>query len=170
MWDKLISNNYLAVTTQGKIKYKGAFEINKDYHKDNSFKIIPIALSEYFVNNIPIETTILNHINIYDFCGRQKFKGQDYGTTETIINDKVMIEKQQKVTRYYISTKGSSFMKNYAKGTTEVINKGYQITIFNTFLNKEFDKYNINYQFYIKECNKELDNILNKQLQLKFMN
>lgn len=112
----------------------------------------------------------MNHINIYDFCGRQKFKGQDYGTTETIINDKVMIEKQQKVTRYYISTKGSSFMKNYAKGTTEVINKGYQITIFNTFLNKEFDKYNINYQFYIKECNKELDNILNKQLQLKFMN
>jgi len=68
-----------------KIKSKGFFEINKvvgsepAYHKDNSFRVIPLALQEYFVNNIPVEKTIYNHTNIYDFCGRQKFKGQDYG-------------------------------------------------------------------------------------------
>ena len=64
-------NNYAAQYTNGKVKYKGAFEIDKDLHKDNSFKIIPIALSEYFVKGIPIEQTIKNHKNIYDFCGRQ---------------------------------------------------------------------------------------------------
>lgn len=161
-------NNYIAVTTKGKVKYKGAFEIDKDFHKDNSFKIIPIALSEYFVNNIPIEETILKHTNIYNFCGRQKFKGQDYGTTSTIINNNIVIDKQQKVTRYYISNKGSSFIKNYQKGTTEVINKGYQVTIFNKYVEKKREDYDINYKFYIKECLKEIETILDNQLKLNF--
>lgn len=159
-------NNYIAVSTKGKVKYKGAFEIDKDYHKDNSFKIIPIALSEYFVKGIPVEETIKNHTNIYDFCGRQKFKGGDYGTISTIVGNKIVVEKQQKNVRYFISNKGSSFVKNYQKGTTEVINKGYLVTIFNTFEKQELENYNINYSFYIKECNKELDNILDKQLTL----
>lgn len=159
-------NNYIAVTTKGKIKYKGAFEIDKDYHKDNSFKIIPIALSNYFVKGIPVEETIKNHSNIYDFCGRQKFKGGDYGTTSTIIEDRIVAEKQQKNVRYYVSNKGSSFIKNYQKGTTEVINKGYQVTIFNNFIEKETKDYDINYSFYIKECYKEIDNIIDKQLTL----
>lgn len=157
-------NNYLSVKTDGKVKYKGAFEIDKDYHKDNSFKIIPIALSEYFVKGIPVEETIKNHTNIYDFCGRQKFKGGDYGTISTIVGNKIVVEKQQKNVRYFISNKGSSFVKNYQKGTTEVINKGYLITVFNTFVEKQ--EYDINYSFYIKECSKEIDNIIDKQLTL----
>ena len=70
------------------------------------------------------------------------------------------VEKQQKNVRYYVSNKGSSFIKNYQKGTTEVINKGYQVTIFNTYVQKEVKQYDINYSFYINECYKELDNIL----------
>lgn len=159
-------NNYIAVTDKGKIKYKGAFEINKDYHKDNSFKIIPIALSDYFVKGIPVEQTIKEHRNIYDFCGRQKFVGGDYGTIHTIIGDKIVVEKQQKNVRYYISNRGSSFIKNYQKGTTEVINKGYQVSIFNKFIEKDWEKYDLNYNFYIKECYKEIDNIIDKQLEL----
>lgn len=157
-------NNYIAVSTKGKVKYKGAFEIDKDYHKDNSFKIIPIALSEFFVKGIPVEETIRNHKNIFDFCGRQKFKGGDYGTVSSIIGDQIVVKQQQKNVRYYISNKGSSFIKNYQKGTTEVINKGYLVTIFNTFVEKQ--EYDINYSFYIKECNKEIDNIIDKQLTL----
>lgn len=159
-------NNYISISDKGKVKYKGAFEIDKDYHKDNSFKIIPFALSEFFVKGIPVEETITNHHNIFDFCGRQKFKGGDYGTTSTIIGNKLVVEKQQKNVRYYVSNKGGSFIKNYQKGTTEVINKGYQITIFNTYIKSEIKQYDINYSFYIKECNKELDNILDKQLTL----
>ena len=159
-------NNYIAVSTKGKIKYKGAFEIDKDYHKDNSFRIIPLALSEYFVKGIPVEETIINHKNIYDFCGRQKFKGGDYGITHTIIGDKIISEKQQKNVRYYISNKGNSFIKMYQKGTSEIINKGYTVTIFNKYIEKDIKDYNINYNFYIKECLKEIDNIESKQLTL----
>jgi len=72
-------------------------------------------------------------------------------------------EKQRNV-RYYISNKGSSLMKFYNKGTSEFIHKGYQITVFNNFFEKE--SYDINYDWYIKECYKEIREIENNQLSL----
>lgn len=163
-------NNYLALDEKNKIKNKGCFEVDKvvgneiAYHKDNSFKIIPIALQEYFINNIPIEKTIKNHTNIYDFCGRIKFTKDSYGETHQLINSKDEVIKQQKNVRYYISKLGCTFIKQYLKGSDEVINKGYSITIFNKFIEKE--NYNIDYSFYIMECNKIIDVVLDKQLQL----
>lgn len=165
-------NNYLAISTKGKVKNKGAFEVDKvvgnepAYHKDNSFKIVPLAIQEYFVNNIPIENTIINHKNIYDFCGRQKFGRDSYGEVHYLQEDKIVVEKQQKNVRYYISKSNKVFIKQYSKGTSEIINKGYQVEIFNKFINKSFDLYNIDYQFYIKEANKIIDIVNNKQLKL----
>lgn len=163
-------NNYIGVYTDGKCKYKGLFELKKEPHKDTSFSIIPIAISNYFINKIPIKDTIINHNNIYDFCGKAKFKGKDYGEIRFLDysdNLKSYIEhkqKQQKTTRYYISKNGSTFVKMYAKGSEEFINKGYLVTVFNKF--KEEKEYHINYDFYISECYKILDIIENKQLEL----
>lgn len=159
-------NNYIAVTNKGKIKEKGAFETVKDYHKDTSFMIIPIALREYFVNNIPVETTIKKHEDIYDFCGRQKFKGNDYGIIKYIKDDKIVEEKQQKNVRYFISNNGASFIKCYAKGSKEIINVGYSVTIFNKYYKAVIPRYDIDYSFYIKECYKEINEIINKQFKL----
>jgi DNA polymerase elongation subunit (family B) len=164
-------NNYIAVSTKGKIKYKGAFEINKDLHKDNSFKVIPIALSEYFVKGIPVETTIKNHKNIYDFCGRQKFDSKSKGQISYAVKDDVgnyieVTETTNKNTRYYVSNKGNIFTKVYRSGEKEAINKGYLVTLFDNYEHKDWDSYDINYQFYIKEANKEIDSIIDKQLTL----
>ena len=170
-------NNYGCLTTDGKIKNKGCFEVDKvigaepAYHKDNSFKIIPFALQEYFVKGIPVEDTIKNHTNIYDFCGRQKFTSESYGETHTIAYNHCAlpykeITRQQKNVRYFISNQGSTFIKVYTKGSTEVINKGYQVTVFNKYEKLPWEEYDINYDFYIKECNKEIDNIIDKQLKL----
>lgn len=164
-------NNYIAVSTKGKIKYKGAFEINKDLHKDNSFKVIPIALSEYFVKGIPIETTIKNHKNIYDFCGRQKFDSKSKGQISYAVKDDVgnyieVTETTNRNTRYYVSNKGNIFTKVYRSGEKEAINKGYLVTLFDNYEDKDWDSYDINYQFYIKEANKEIDSIIDKQLTL----
>jgi hypothetical protein len=164
-------NNYIAVKHDGKIKHKGRFEVDKmvgserAYHKDNSFRIVPLALEKYFVNNIPIEETIKNHKNIYDFCGRQKFNRESYGTLNYINKDlKRVCDKTNKNLRYYISNKGSVFIKHYNKGTIELINKGFLVTPFNRYIEKE--DYDINYTFYIKECKKEINLIENKQLEL----
>lgn len=173
-YDKLIIrdiNNYISVTNKGKVKRKGAFVIDREYHQDHSFKIIPHALSEYFINNVPVEDTIVNHTNIYDFCGRQKFGRDSYGETHTVAFDQHKnpynkVEKQQKNVRYYISNKGSTFIKQYTKKKQQFLNKGYQITVFNQYIKKDMKDYDINYQFYIDECNKEIKQIINDQLIL----
>ena len=165
-------NNHASLYDNGKIKYKGAFEINKvvgnepAYHKDNSFKIIPIAISNYFFKNIKVQDTIYNHNNIYDFCGRQKFGRDSYGEIHSIVNNELSIEKQQKNVRYYISNSNKTFVKQYTKGSSELINKGYQVEIFNKYIEKEIKEYNIDYSFYIKEAYKIIDIIENKQLEL----
>jgi len=163
-------NNYGALSTEGKIKNKGRFEVDKfvgsepAYHKDNSFRIIPLALQKYFVDGISIEETVNSHRNIYDFCGRQKFNHYSYGETNEIAYDITsnpynLVTKQQKNTRYYIANSGKTFVKQYTKGTSEVINKGYQVEIFNTFIDKPWEEYKINTKFYIREAKKELYNI-----------
>ena len=163
-------NNYIAVKEDGKCKYKGAFEIDKvvgaepAYHKDNSFRIVPIAISNYFTKGISVEDTILNHKDIYDFCGRQKFGRDSYGEIVFIDGMVKIVQKQQHNVRYYISKSGKTFVKQYHKGSTEIINKGFQVEIFNKFEEKE--DYNIDYSFYIKECNKIIDTIEDKQLTL----
>lgn len=163
-------NNYLSVKTDGKIKYKGAFEITKEYHKDPSFAIIPKALSNYFVNNISVEETINNPKTIYDYCGRQKFKSDSYGEIHGIKYEHGLpvhyVEKQQKHVRYYVSNKGNSLVKNYTNGQTEFINKGFVVTIFNKYVEKPFEEYDINYNFYIIEANKIINIIENKQTTL----
>jgi len=167
-------NNYIAVSTKGKIKYKGAFEIDKvvgnepAYHKDNSFRIIPLAISEYFINNKNIKDTILNHTNIYDFCGRQKFSRDSYGEIHYISRNssEITIEKQQKNVRYYISKSGKKFVKQYSKGSSEIINKGYDVEIFNKYIEKEMNDYKIDYSFYIREVNKIIDILKPSQINL----
>jgi hypothetical protein len=164
-------NSYLAVYTNGKVKYKGAFEIDKDYHKDNSFRVIQIALSNYFVKGISVEDTITNHRDIYDFCGRQKFTKDSYGETHEVRYNKDnnpyhYIEKQQRNVRYYISNSKTTFVKQYYKNSSELINKGFNVTIFNKFEEKEWNDYNLDYSYYIKECYKIIETIENKQLSL----
>lgn len=165
-------NNYIAVKEDSKCKYKGAFEIDKvvgaepAYHKDNSFRIVPIAISDYFVKGISIETTIRNHNNIYDFCGRQKFNRDSYGEIHYIDGFDQIVEKQQHNVRYYISKSNKTFVKQYHKGSTEIINKGFQVEIFNKYVEKFMKEYNIDYSFYIKECNKIIDIIEDKQYTL----
>lgn len=170
-------NNYGCITTKGKIKNKGRFEVDKivgsepAYHKDNSFKIIPIAIQDFFTKNIPIEQTIKNHINIFDFCGRQKFTKDSYGEIVELDSfqeekDGLLHIKQQKITRYYVSNNGSTFVKKYSKGSNELIEKGYQVTIFNKKIDKKMEEYDINYNYYIKKAKKEIESIIKPQLSL----
>lgn len=98
-------NNYINIIDKNNIKFKGCFEIDRDYHKNHSKRIVSLALANYFINNIDINDTINNHIvndelstaiikewnyddnqpiyydnhSIYDFCLGAKMK-KDRGT------------------------------------------------------------------------------------------
>jgi len=80
--------------------------------------------------------------------------------------NKSLEKNNKKNVRYYISNKGAVFIKHYKKGTTELINKGYTVTIFNTYVAKPIAQYNIDYNFYVTECYKEINLIIDKQLTL----
>lgn len=179
-YDKMIIrdvNNYIAISDKGEVKYKGCFEIIKDLHKDPSFPIVAIALSEYYIKGIPFETTIktfpytytvyengkINEktTDILDFAGRGKFKSESHGEIWTIDYSggdyKTVVHHQQKTTRYLVTTTGGVFVKIYNDGEKSYINKGYRCTEFNNLEYKPIEKYNLDYKFYINECRKIQD-------------
>lgn len=135
-----------------KIKYKGDFEIDKEWHKNNSQRIVPIALSKYFLEGIPVKETIMNHNDIYDFCIGRKARGSKYWITTR----EEPIEIKDKVIRYYISNNQQKLFKKShsgkSKGTLSAVNKGFYVTMFMDY--EEKSNYNINYDYYINECMK----------------
>lgn len=162
-------NHYIAYDVFGKVKLKGDYEIDKligseiVYHKDSSFRIVQIAVLDYFKNNIPIKQTIENHKILHDFLGRQKFNTGDYGFIMYYDNDNLfnapIKERTQKVTRYYVSNSKNRFVKQFGKDekATSLINKGFYVTLCQ-ILPDEFPT-DINYQFYILEAQKLIDGI-----------
>lgn len=161
-------NNYIAVYKNNKVKYKGTFEIDKLFHKDPSNKILRIALSRYFVDGISVSETIRNHTNILDFCKRFKATQGWHSELRTVNKDAILnVIKLQKTNRYFISNKGGTYLKVHEDERVEQIEAGWLSTIMNTY-DKDLwmSDYNINYEYYIIECNKIINVIENKQLNL----
>lgn len=159
-YDKMIIrdvNNYLSVGHDGKIKRKGAFVTyqqmlkEESYHKSLSQAIVPYAIEKYFLENIPVEETIMKHTDIYDFC---KVFNASHGW-KCFING----EQQQKTNRYYISTNGGTFVKTKDDKSIEIEAGGKLVTIFNNFVDKPMDEYDIDYDYYINECYKIIHKI-----------
>ncbi len=93
-------NDYLAIGMDGKTKMKGDFVTTEiELHKNNSNRISPIAVYEYFVNGIPVEETIKNHRNIYHFCiGKKASKDYFY---RQIDRSTGKVRDLNKLVRYY---------------------------------------------------------------------
>jgi hypothetical protein len=160
-------NNYSSQYTNGKIKHKGDFEIDRDLHKDPSMKIVRIALEKYFFDGIPVEKTINEHTNIYDFCMRFRVDKDYVAQYKYIDEDNIKIKNLTKTTRYYVSNHGGQLLKKkIANGSITGINVGFISTIFNQYVEKPMDEYNINYKFYILEAKKIINQIENMQLNL----
>lgn len=160
-------NDYIAETIDGKLKFKGDFEIDKEVNKDPSMRIRAIALKEYFINNKPVKETIENHTNIFDFCKRFKtskgWKAIKYSTDGT----NLIKEKLQKNIRYYISKNGDKLTKeNINDGRSIDVEAKAGITTFNKYIKKDIKDYNIDYSYYISETNKIILSIDDGQLKL----
>ena len=159
-------NNYMGEYLNGKVKRKGVFKLNEElindgeYHKNFSFDIIKIAVSNYFLKEIPVQKTIRECEDIYKFCGYKKFKGDDYCLYTSPENSQITFYS---IIRYFVSKNGGTLLKMYAKGSQEFIEKGYRITPFNTFYK---DKYHIDYDYYIYQSNYLINSVKYKQYNL----
>ncbi len=156
-------NNYSSIDTKGVIKRKGLFEIEKELHKDASFRIIPIALEKYFYEGTPIKDTLLKEKDIFKFCGWfRATKGWQLYSEDIYTGKQEILPKSN---RYYVSKEGSFFFKRNLEDKREQFVdscKGVLITFFNTFYQSE--DYNIDYNFYLSECTKIIKSVTPKQL------
>lgn len=156
-------NDYIALKVDGDLKMKGDFEIDKELHKNKSMRIVPIAIREYFVNNTPIEHTIKNHTNIYDFCIRQK--ASRFFHYEGVNKNTVNI--YNKLIRYYVSNSGEKLYKiKNPECTTNAparaqIEAGLWVCNVRNYLPKDTDprRMDINYDYYIERTERILKKI-----------
>jgi len=151
-------NDYLAIMTNGEIKKKGDFLTDFELHKNKSARVVPIALELYFVHGVPVDTTIRNHTNLYDFCLRQKasrsfhYEGTNRTTGETIVYDKLI--------RYYVANDGDKIFKiknpecQTRAAAISQVEAGEWVCKVCNFLPKNSKTDNVNYDYYIEKANR----------------
>lgn len=140
-------NNYIATYTDGKIKAKGAYEVDKLPHKDSSMTVVSKAVLANIRDGVEIEDFIYGHKDMFDFFKRVKLnKGG-----KCFIDGKMLHEK---VVRYYVSVQGKELTKKTEKSTTRV-EAGYKCQIAQDVTGMSFPN-DINYEYYVKEAYKLL--------------
>lgn len=157
-----IQEGYGSTKNDYLIKKKGMFITDIKLGKGLSPKIIPEAIVKYFADGTPIKDTILNCKDIRRFLQSEKTGKQwtvEYNNTV-----------QQRTNRFYVSTKGLYLWKwKVDKGTKEYQNmlKGYGVSILNVLTpDKPIEQYNINYNYYISQATKIINQLKPQQLSL----
>jgi hypothetical protein len=150
-------NNYIAEYEDGKLKRKGAYEYELDWHQNHSSLVVQKAVEAHLVHDADLREFIENHDDIFDFFLRTKVPR----------SSKLMLRKDgsdtqiQNVTRYYISTNGGKLIKIMPplKDKTEWreigINKSWLATPCNLVDTDSLP--NINFDFYVQEALKMVE-------------
>jgi hypothetical protein len=176
-------NDYLAMKSgwekdpDDKIKLKGDFMIDFELHKNKSYRIVPIALREFYSTGKDPEIILRewikkDPINIFDYCRGLRVKSNAWLEEREVISmstslfddvppDKIEYAKKgvklQKTIRYYISNKGKKVVKCYDDSRTNEVDAGVWLsTIFNVYQPQK--EYDLNYTFYLEK----IYNIINK--------
>lgn len=101
-------NNYIGEYEDGKLKRKGAYEYDLEWHQNHSQLVVPMAAEAALIRGVDIGEFIRNHNNIFDFMLRTKVGRSDH----LIISDDAGNERElQRTTRYYIGVQGGSLTK-----------------------------------------------------------
>lgn len=169
-------NDYIAIK-DGEVKTKGDFVSEFELHKNKSAKIVPLALQQYFINGTPVEKTIKECTNIFDFT----LGAKSIGKNKLISFDKVKQKEIElpKINRYYISNSGIYLLKKLPKlegkhssGQIDIfgniddgerqsrIEANSLQTIYNKHYHQNIEQYDINYEYYIDRCMTILNKIL----------
>ena len=163
-------NNYIAITEDGKAKCKGRFDFeNLALHKNKSFLIIPKAIFNYFVNGIDPKEYLKTQKNIFDYCGGVKIKGDWKFYEHSLVNGNYVKQPLQHTIRYYISHKGSKIIKTNQTDHREIqIEAGkWMQTSMIDYVEKDMEDYDINYDYYLENIEKEINSLEPKITQLK---
>jgi hypothetical protein len=159
-------SHYLAVKPDGQVKKKGSFATSGELHKNKSRRIIPISLEKYFLHGTPVQETIRNHDNIFDFSIGVK-STRDYHFEA--INTKTGAKRRyHRVLRYYVSAEGEKLMKVHSDITRAAKKSGQQCeaghwlsTVINQCAHSSTLGVDINFDYYIRKCQEIISSVEN---------
>jgi len=149
-------NNYVAIYQDGKVKRKGAYEYDVEWHQNHSALVVKKAAEAAIVHGTDIREFMEQHQDDYDFLLRTKVpRGSvllaDYGFGLT--------EQVQNISRYWISKTGPVLVKMMPplpkspdKWRKISVNKGLSVEICNTF--RGIDRGNLDLDWYIEQAEK----------------
>ena len=138
------------------VKQKGLFITKTNLGKGMDAKIIPIAIQNYFLEHIPVQKTIKECKDLNLFLTYQK--------VDKKFKVKLGDKQVARINRFYFSTNGNYLIK-YDESREFKINAESGVEIVNNLENVKFPN-NINYAYYIKQANKIISAIENRQLTL----
>lgn len=153
-------NDYIAIKKEWlidhnddeNIKRKGDFLIEVELSKGFNAPIVAIAIDKFILYKIPIEDTIINHTDIYDYCISVKTGEKFEKKLHRIENGQYIIESLSKNLRYFVSNHGGTLLKHSSDQIMNM-NKGALITPFNDYFPVQtMSEYDINYNYYIKRA------------------
>lgn len=143
-------NNYLAVSVDGKVKRKGAYEHDMEWHQNASALVIAKVAEQVLVHGKPIRETVIDWPDKMDFMLRVKVPRSSHllwGETPV-----------QNTCRYYVSTEGQSLTKvmpPLAKKPDHWrrigVESGWTVCVCNDLRDATMP---INYEYYINEVEK----------------
>lgn len=160
-------NDYIAEKMDKTVKEKGRFLRNVDLKKGYKYPIIPEAIYRFFIHGVPVRETLESCQDIMAFCVSQKIGGQFKAELHTT----TMISPLQKNIRFFISNSGAALHKrNTTTGKTTGLFVGEYVTLLNNHkpeMDYEFEKYNVDLDFYEKEAYKIIDEIQPRIVQMR---
>lgn len=106
-------NNYIAEYEDGKLKRKGAYEYDIEWHKDHSQLVVPKAAEAVLVHGKDLHEFIYNHTDYHDFMLRTKVPRSNRVVMRTadMWTQEVKEVDHQRITRFYVSKVGGSLCK-----------------------------------------------------------
>lgn len=149
-------NNYIAVYTNGKVKRKGAYQYEDlGWHQDQGGLVIRKAANANILHGTDIRTFIENHEDNYDFMMRTKVPRS---SKLVMVMADGTEEQQQNICRFYACNAGADLvkimppLKEESEPRRISIGSGWGMWVCNDV--KDFDRNDLDYNYYIAEAEK----------------
>lgn len=144
-------NNYIAKSSlTGKLKQKGAYEVEKELHKDPSARIVPTVIADWFKDDCsyPVRHYYPPHMHKHDLFFM--FARAKTGKFVAVSKDGMDTVELPKTIRYIITETGYVLRKKTDKKSEKMHSKEY-ISLFNNLTTLGMDEIPINHEWYMRE-------------------
>lgn len=100
-------NNYIAEYVDGKVKRKGAYEHDLEWHQNHSALVVPKVAEKVLLTGAPIRESVEQWPDLMDFMLRTKVPR----SSQLIMERDGQTTELQRITRYYIAKGGGRLFK-----------------------------------------------------------